>query len=107
MLYLLSGILTAVAGWLIWRRFVVQKRGLVVLAGDLALAAALAGFLAVARSMLVYKPLMVLHLAALLLYGYALARRLLGLSAARVLFFLPAVTTGIFFVAARLFGEGV
>jgi hypothetical protein len=55
--------------------------------------------------MIVYKPLMVLHIAAVLLYGYGVARYLLRRETKLPLLVAPLVTMGIFFAVAWLFRE--
>jgi hypothetical protein len=104
MRYLLGAVaLIALGGWLWfdWRRWRDPKRFLV--------AVGLVGsgifFTLLTRSMIVYKPLMVIHIAATLLFWYAVALYLLRRRVLWPLFAAPAVTMALFFAVAWLFRE--
>ena len=93
---------SGMAIWYAWRRDRDLKR-LAIGVGWVVVGYVL---IALGRSMLVYRPLLILHIAALLLYGWAVG---LYLWRGRLHWALaaPFLTAALFFVAARFFGEGV
>ncbi|WP_456451281.1 hypothetical protein [Hydrogenimonas sp.] len=58
-----------------------------------------------ARSMIVYKPLMVLHIAATMLFWYGLILWLVRREIKWAFFTAPAVTAALFFLVAWIFRE--
>ncbi|NPA29056.1 MAG: hypothetical protein GXO33_02610 [Epsilonproteobacteria bacterium] len=105
-LYLVAALIVGLAGWMIWRKHGggdrVEWRGMVTDAGLLALGVL---FFSAARTMWVYPPLMILHLLASLLYGWAFLGRLAGRRVSGWLFTAPLATLALFVLAAWLFRE--
>ena len=103
-IYLLAALFLLAFGMMLYRTWRAD-RDMAALFKGIGLIALGFLFLAFTRSMLAYEPLMVLHIAALLLYWYAVARYLLQ---RYILFWLlsaPAVTTALFFFVAWYFKE--
>jgi len=102
--YLLAASLLLLFGWMLYRAFMADREVATLLRGGAMIAAGFF-FIAFTRTMIVYKPLMVLHIAAVLLYGYGVARYLLRRETKLPLLVAPLVTMGIFFAVAWLFRE--
>ncbi|WP_457596219.1 hypothetical protein [Hydrogenimonas sp.] len=102
--YLLAALFLVGFGVLLWRAWE-RDRDVATLLKGAGLVAAGIFFTSFARSMLVYKPLMVLHLAAVLLFWYGTVRYLLRREARWPLLAAPLATMALFFVVAWLFRE--
>ena len=103
-LYLLAALFLVAYGVMLYRAWR-SDRSIAELFKGLGLIALGFLFSAFTRSMLAYEPLMVLHIAALLLYWYAVALYLLQRRILLWLLAAPAVTSGLFFFVAWYFRE--
>jgi hypothetical protein len=102
--YLLAALLLIAFGVMLWRAWRLDRDVTALLKGAVLVGAGV--FLsAFARSMLVYKPLMVLHIAATLLYWYALLLYLTRREVKWPFLVAPVATALLFFAVAWLFRE--
>lgn|GEM_PF-1225822 len=103
-LYVAAALALIGFGYLLWRGWR-EDRDLSTLLKGAALVLAGIFFTSVSRTMLVYTPLMVLHLAATLLFWYGTVLYLVRRDLKWPLLAAPAVTMAIFFVVAWMFRE--
>ncbi len=102
--YILAALLLLAFGALLYRAYMERKEATILFKGVVLVVAGIF-FVTFSRSMIVYKPLMVLHIAAVLLYGWGvilyLTRREMKVS----LLAAPLATMALFFVVAWIFRE--
>ncbi|WP_201353559.1 hypothetical protein [Hydrogenimonas urashimensis] len=104
MLYVAAALLFLLFGLLLYRAYARERDVSMALKGAAMIGAGFF-FIAIVRSMIVYKPLMILHIAAVFLYGYGVVRYLLARETRIVLLAAPLVSILLFFVTAWFFRE--
>ena len=104
MVYFAAALLLLLFGWLLVRAYREERDVSVLLKGGAMIGAGFF-FIAFSRTMIVYKPLMVLHIAMVLLYGYGVVRYLVGRETNRLLLAAPLASMGLFFAVAWFFRE--
>ncbi|WP_353662978.1 hypothetical protein [Hydrogenimonas sp. SS33] len=102
--YILAALVLLAFGTLLYRAYR-QSGDLAVLLKGTALVGAGFLFVAFTRSMIVYKPLMVLHIAMILLYGYGVTVYLLQGRVRPFFLAAPLASLALFFAVAWLFRE--
>ncbi len=104
MAYILAASLLLLFGWLLYRAYMIDRDMTTLLRGGAMIGAGFF-FVAFTRTMLVYKPLMVLHIAAILLYGWGVVRYLLRRETTIGLLVAPLLSMALFFAVAWFFRE--
>ena len=104
MIYLLAALVIVGYGILLWRSWR-EDRDILILVKGTGMVGVGIFFIAFTRSMSVHKPLMVLHLAATLLFWYATLLYLVRREIRWLLFLAPVVTMALFFIVAWFFRE--
>ena len=102
--YVLAALLLLAFGGLLYRAYR-ERRDAIMLIKGTALVGAGIFFVAFARSMIVYKPLMVLHIAAVLLYGWGVVLYLTRREVKVPMLAAPLATMALFFAVAWIFRE--
>ncbi len=104
MVYVAAALLLIAFGIMLYRAYM-QERDLSVLLKGGAMIGAGFFFISFSRSMIVYKPLMILHIAMVILYGYGVVLYLLRRETKVALLGAPVVSLALFFIVAWFFRE--